>query len=108
VLTLREGELDARLQDRERNITDLNLQLRELTLLLRKEQATREAQSRRIADLQQGLLTRQQPRPPSQRPRKLRNQRSPRLKRAATARPTTIKKRQNPSRKTIRSQKRLR
>src|ERR1700693_1701739 len=34
VLTLREGELDARLNDRERTIADLNLQLRELTLLL--------------------------------------------------------------------------
>src|ERR1700731_1387559 len=42
VLTLREGELDARLRDRETTITELNLQLRELTLLLRKEQAMRQ------------------------------------------------------------------
>src|SRR5271168_2759251 len=42
VLTLREGELDSRLRDRERTIEDLNLRLRELTTMLRKEQATRE------------------------------------------------------------------
>src|SRR6202049_2567428 len=48
VLTLREGELDARLSARETTIADLNLQLRELTLLLRKEQATRPAKAKRI------------------------------------------------------------
>src|SRR5271168_2301384 len=42
VLTLREGELDSRLRDRDRTIEDLNLRLRELTTMLRKEQATRE------------------------------------------------------------------
>ena len=52
VLTLREGELDARLHERERTVTEQNLQLRELTLLLRKEQATRESLSRQIAELQ--------------------------------------------------------
>src|SRR5271170_4351229 len=52
VLTLREGELDSRLRDRERTIEDLNLRLRELTTLLRKEQATRESLSRQIDDLQ--------------------------------------------------------
>jgi len=52
VLTLREGELDSRLRDRERTIHDLNLRLRELTTILRKEQATRESSSRRIAELQ--------------------------------------------------------
>jgi hypothetical protein len=45
VLTLREGELDSRLRDRDRTIEDLNLRLRELTGALRKEQATRELQS---------------------------------------------------------------
>jgi hypothetical protein len=50
VLTLREGELDSRLRDRDRTIEDLNLRLRELTGLLRKEQATRELLSRQIAD----------------------------------------------------------
>jgi hypothetical protein len=52
VLTLREGELDSRLRDGERTIDDLNLRLRELTTLLRKEQATRESQARQIAELQ--------------------------------------------------------
>ena len=52
VLTLREGELDSRLRDRDRTIEDLNLRLRELTGLLRKEQATRELLSRQIAELQ--------------------------------------------------------
>jgi hypothetical protein len=46
VLTLREGELDSRLRDSDRTIEDLNLRLRELTRLLRKEQATRELLSR--------------------------------------------------------------
>jgi hypothetical protein len=52
VLTLREGELDSRLRDRDRTIEELNLRLRELTGTLRKEQATRELLSRRIDDLQ--------------------------------------------------------
>jgi hypothetical protein len=42
ILTLREGELDSRLRDRDRTIENLNLRLRELNGLLRKEQATRE------------------------------------------------------------------
>lgn len=62
VLTLREGELDSRLRDRENTITELNLQLRELTLLLRKEQATRHSQSKRIAALETELVLRQQTR----------------------------------------------
>ncbi len=52
VLTLREGELDSRLRDRERTIEELNLRLREMTTMLRKEQATRESLSRQIEDLQ--------------------------------------------------------
>jgi hypothetical protein len=52
VLTLREGELDSRLRDRERTIEDLNLRLRELTGTLRKEQATRELLSRQLAGRQ--------------------------------------------------------
>jgi hypothetical protein len=52
VLTLREGELDSRLRDRERTIEDLTLRLRDLTTMLRKEQATRESLSRQIAELQ--------------------------------------------------------
>ena len=61
VLTLREGELDARLRARETTIADLDLQLRELTLLLRKEQATRTAQAKRIAALEDVLSARAKP-----------------------------------------------
>jgi hypothetical protein len=57
VLTLREGELDSRLRDRDRTIEDLNLRLRELTGLLRKEQATRESLSRQIAGLQSAAVS---------------------------------------------------
>src|SRR5882757_9187754 len=52
VLTLREGELDSRLRDRDRTIEELNLRLRELTGALRKEQATHELLSRHIAEAQ--------------------------------------------------------
>jgi hypothetical protein len=64
VLTLREGELDSRLRDRDRTIEDLNLRLRELTGLLRKEQATRESQLQRITALE-ALLARRQPSTPA-------------------------------------------
>jgi hypothetical protein len=47
VLTLREGELDSRLRDRDRTIEVLQLQVNSLTGALRKEQATRELQSAR-------------------------------------------------------------
>jgi len=60
VLTLREGELDSRLRDRDRTIEELNLRLRELTGLLRKEQATRESQLLRITTLET-ILARHQP-----------------------------------------------
>jgi Plasmid replication region DNA-binding N-term len=52
VLSLREGELDSRLHDRDRSIEDLNLRLRELTGLLRKEQATREGLTHQLMELQ--------------------------------------------------------
>jgi hypothetical protein len=60
VLTLREGELDSRLRDRDTTIADQQLQLRELALMLRKEQASREARSRRISALEDQLLARRQ------------------------------------------------
>ncbi len=60
VLTLREGELESRLKDRERAQVALETQLRDLTLLLRKEQATRDAQTKRIAALEDQLLARPQ------------------------------------------------
>jgi hypothetical protein len=49
VLTLREGELDSRVRDRDHTIEGLTLRLRELTGLLRKEQATRESLVRQLA-----------------------------------------------------------
>ena len=68
VLTLREGELDSRLRNRDRTIEDLNLRLRELTGLLRKEQVTRESQLQRITTLEAVLARRQpQTRPASSR-----------------------------------------
>src|ERR1700683_3879749 len=63
VLTLREGELDSRLRDRDSTITSLNRQLRELTLMLRKEQATGEARTRRITVLETKLHAAQRARP---------------------------------------------
>ena len=58
VLSLREGELESRLQDRERTQAALESQLRDLTLLLRKGDATRDAMTRRIALLEDQLLAR--------------------------------------------------
>jgi septal ring factor EnvC (AmiA/AmiB activator) len=55
VLTLREGELDARLLDQERARATLEIELKALTGLLRKEQATREWQTQRIAALETQL-----------------------------------------------------
>jgi hypothetical protein len=61
VLSLRESELESRLRDREQRQASLEAQLQDLATLLRKEQATREAQARRIADQEQQLLARAPP-----------------------------------------------
>ena len=61
VLTLREGELDSRLRDRDRTIEDQNLRLRELTGLLHKEQATRESLTRQLTTTAPQLLARRKP-----------------------------------------------
>jgi hypothetical protein len=58
VLTLREGELDSRLRDRDRTIADLRLQLRELNLMLKKQQATQAAQGKRNAFLEDERVAR--------------------------------------------------
>jgi hypothetical protein len=63
VLSLREGELESRLGDRERTQATLESQLGELTLLLRKGEATRDAQTKRIAALEDQLLA--QPKKPA-------------------------------------------
>jgi hypothetical protein len=72
VLSLREGELDARLRDRDNTVAALNVQLRQLSLLLHKEQLTCDAQAKRIAVLESESLTRAQPprkpRGPKQKP----------------------------------------
>jgi hypothetical protein len=58
VLSLREGELESRLKDRERTQAALESQLRELTLLLRTAEAARAAHAKRIAGLEDQLLAR--------------------------------------------------
>jgi uncharacterized coiled-coil protein SlyX len=81
VLTLREGELDSRLRDRDRTIEELNLRLRELTGLLHKEQATLESLTRQLTTPDPQLLAR---RKPSRRQTKART--PPTRKRKQTAR----------------------
>jgi len=49
VLTLREGELQSRLEGRERDVDELRLQLRALNLRARKDQTTITSQAARIA-----------------------------------------------------------
>jgi hypothetical protein len=55
VLSLRESELESRLRDREQRQAALEAQLQDLTTLLRKEQATRDVQARRISALEDQL-----------------------------------------------------
>jgi Plasmid replication region DNA-binding N-term len=74
VLSLREGELDSRLHDRDRTIEELQLRLRELTGLLRKEQATREGLTRQLTELQSARA------PTATRKRKKASVRKPKLK----------------------------
>ena len=62
VLTLREGELDSRRRDRERQYASLEIQLGELTLLMRKAEAGRDAQTRRVAELEAELSVMRQSR----------------------------------------------
>jgi Plasmid replication region DNA-binding N-term len=52
VLSLREGELDSGLRDRDRTIEELNLRLREITGVLRKEQVSRELLAGQLAEVQ--------------------------------------------------------
>lgn len=103
VLSLREGELDSRLRDRENTISALNLQLRELMLLLRKEQASRAVQSRRITALETELHAPQRARPTIRRPKAPRKlKRALRTRRAAKPSPTPTKKlRKKPTRKAV-------
>jgi hypothetical protein len=94
VLSLREGELDSRLRDRDNTVAALNVQLRQLSLSLRKEQATRDAQARRIAVLESERLARALP------PKKPRKQK-PTLGRARKPRGSAaaVAKRKDPNRR---------
>src|SRR5216684_5422681 len=60
VLTLREGEMEARLQDRDRTIRALEDRLHGLTGMLQKEQASRDAVTRRLSVIETELLTTRQ------------------------------------------------
>src|SRR6266851_745399 len=60
VLTLREGEMEARLQDRDRTIRALEDRLHALTGMLQKEQASRDAVTRRLSVIETELLTTRQ------------------------------------------------
>ena len=55
VLTLREGEMEARLQDRDRTITELTGRVDLLTAMLRKEQTSRDAVARRLSAVEAKL-----------------------------------------------------
>lgn len=100
VLTLREGELDSRLRDRDRTIEDLNLRLRELTGVLRKEQATRESLTRRLTTVAPEVLARVRARDPAARTRP-----PPKPKRKMTARRSTSLRKRKPRARTIASTK---
>jgi hypothetical protein len=52
VLTLREGELEERLRNREKGYAELESQVRSLTVMLRKEQANAASAVRRLTALQ--------------------------------------------------------
>lgn len=52
VLSIRESELTSRLQDRDRRIARLELEMQSLVTMLRKEQTSRAAADRRLAEVQ--------------------------------------------------------
>src|ERR1700722_10826915 len=52
VLTLREGEMEARIQDRDRMISELREQCALLTRMLKQEQTTRSAAARRLSSVE--------------------------------------------------------
>ena len=100
VLTLREGELESRLKDREGTQATLQAQVRELTVLLRKEHATRDVLSRRIADLENQLLARVRRRRTSATPTPSQvRKRTAAPKRAGKLRPKTTRHKRSAARK---------
>jgi len=78
VLSLRENELESRLRDREQRQTALEAQLQDLTTFLRKEQAMRDVQARRISALEDLLSALA---PPTQRPTRTKTKHPPPLTR---------------------------
>ena len=64
VLTLREGEMEARIQDRDRTNSELREQLALLTVMLKKEQATRGAVARRLSTVEAELSAARQVKAP--------------------------------------------
>jgi Plasmid replication region DNA-binding N-term len=103
VLTLREGELDSRLRDRDRTIEALQLQLNALTALLRKEQATRESLSRPIAELQSARVAK--PRRLQSTPKRKTGRQLVRSKSKAKSARQTARTRQDSSSKRIKLRK---
>jgi hypothetical protein len=69
ILTLREGEMEARIQDRDRTIAELEGRVRLLSISLKKEHASRESGDRRLASLEAELTAVRQSRIPPIRPR---------------------------------------
>jgi len=98
VLTLREGELDSRLKDRERSQAALESQLQELTLLLRRERATRDSLEKRIDLLEDQLLARTKGPAQAARPKSGTKSKTPRQSKHAPKLPThsTRKKKSQP------------
>ena len=99
ILAIREGELTSRLQDRDRRIAQLELELQTLVALLRKEQASRAAVDRRLAEVQDELQKalasagRRRSTAPAKRDAKLRKPvRKPARVRAAPKRKVPIRK----------------
>jgi Plasmid replication region DNA-binding N-term len=60
VLTLREGEMEARLKDRDRTIADLTGRVDMLTGMLQQEQASRDAVARRLSAVETELSSARQ------------------------------------------------
>jgi hypothetical protein len=85
VLTLREGEMEARIQDRTRTVASLETRLQLLTGMLQKEQASRESVTRRLLRLESELRTAREPKLAKPARKRSRNHRPPIAKRARPA-----------------------
>ncbi len=102
VLTLREGEMEARSQDRERTISELQSRIQMLTGLLQKEQAGRDAVSRRLSTVEANLSAAHKVIPPT--PKRTSDARlsksavkvARRIERQAAKRKPSMAKRQRP------------